>query len=240
MKAHYVALEDAEAAEAVVVIDVLRAFTTTAWAFERGASRVLAVSGHDEALALRDTLPTGTLVAGEEGGRRMDGFDFGNSPSEMQTADLTGADLILRTSAGTQGLLRTVGSRVAFAASFVVASATARSLAEAKVDEVVFVVTGASLGRDGDEDRACGELIAALVDDPHTDPGPYVARIGASDAAQGFFNEAFDWWPMADLELASEVDRFDMALLALADPELQAVELRRHVPHGDASPAAAR
>ncbi len=37
----------------VVVIDVLRAFTTAAFAFERGASRILPVSTVDEALALQ-------------------------------------------------------------------------------------------------------------------------------------------------------------------------------------------
>ena len=60
--------------------------------------------------------------------------------------------VVHRTSAGTQGLVRTVGSPLMLAASFVTVEATARRLACARPARVTFVITGASLGRDGDED----------------------------------------------------------------------------------------
>ena len=227
MKAKYVALDDAQPAAAVVVIDVLRAFTTVAWAFELGVRRVLAVDTRQRALAVRDMLPPGTLIAGEEGGRRMEGFDLGNSPQELQTADLAGRDLVLRTSAGTQGLIRTTGSHLALAGSFVVASATARALVDANIDEVEFIITGASLGRDGDEDLACAELIAALTADPSTDPGPYVERIATSDAGTSFLDDAKPWLPKEDFELACEVDRFNFALAARHDHASDTIELTR-------------
>lgn len=225
MKASYVSLDQAQPGEAVVVIDVLRAFTTVAWAFDRGARRVLAVDTPAGALALRDSLPDGSLVAGEEGGRRIDGFDLGNSPSEIQHADVADRQIVLRTSAGTQGLARTAGSGVALAASFVVAAATARHLADRDIDHVEFVITGASLGRDGDEDLACAELIVAMVSDPDVDPGPFVARIATSDAGRSFLSEDYPWMPAGDLDLASEVDRFTFALTASHDATHGAIEL---------------
>ena len=40
-----------------VVIDVLRAFTVTAWAFHLGAERIVLLRGLDEALALKARTP---------------------------------------------------------------------------------------------------------------------------------------------------------------------------------------
>ena len=60
MKHNFIFLPLAEADQArgaVVVIDVLRAFTTAAFAFTRGANRILPVSSVDEALALQQATP---------------------------------------------------------------------------------------------------------------------------------------------------------------------------------------
>lgn len=225
MKARYVALDEAQPGEAVVVIDVLRAFTTVAWAFDGGARRMLAVDTHASALRLRDTLPAGTLIAGEDGGKRMDGFDLGNSPIEIQNHDVAGRDIVLRTSAGTQGLNLTAGSEVALAASFVVAGATARALTQARIGQVDFIITGASLGRDGDEDLACAELIVAMTKDPNVDSRPFVERIATSDAGRHFLSDDYPWLPAADLAVASEVDRFGFALAARLDEAAGAIEL---------------
>jgi 2-phosphosulfolactate phosphatase len=219
-------LDGAAPAEAVVVIDVLRAFTTVAWAFELGIGRVLAVDDPVHALHLaREVLP-GSIAAGEQGGRPLDGFDLGNSPDALRGVDLTGRTLVHRTSAGTQGLARTVGSGLVLAASFVTAAATARTLRESGAREVVFVVTGASHGRDGDEDLACAELIAARAQGEDPDPAPFLARVAASDAGRNFVPDGPAWFSPVDLALACEVDRFDRVLTARPVRELGAVEVR--------------
>jgi 2-phosphosulfolactate phosphatase len=220
-------LDGAQPGAAVVVIDVLRAFTFEAWAFELGVSRVLAVDDAAHALTLaREVLP-GSLAAGEVGGRPLEGFDLGNSPSDLRTRDVAGRVLVHRTSAGTQGLARTAGSDLVLAASFVNAGATARALTAAGARDVTFVVTGASLGRDGDEDLACAELIAARLLGEDPDPAPYLARVPASDAGRVFAPDGPDWAPPVDLELACEVDRFDLTLVATPDAQLGAIEVRR-------------
>ncbi|MEX0705602.1 MAG: 2-phosphosulfolactate phosphatase, partial [Nitriliruptoraceae bacterium] len=143
MRSRFVDLSEAAAGDAVVVIDVLRAFTTVPWAHHLGARRILAVTSAEEAWALRDTHVPEALVAGEDGGRIIDGFDLGNSPSELTREAVDGRTIIHRTSAGTQGLSRTTGSRVVLAASFVTASATARALVVAGAQDVTYVITGA-------------------------------------------------------------------------------------------------
>ncbi len=67
-----------EATATVVVIDVLRAFTTAAFAFAAGIVDMTPVAGVQEALVLRERYP-GYLAAGEERGRPIAGFDLSNS-----------------------------------------------------------------------------------------------------------------------------------------------------------------
>ena len=71
----------------VVVVDVLRAFTTAAYAFASGASAIWLVGTVEEALDLSREIPD-ALTMGEEHGRRPDGFDFSNSPVGVANADL--------------------------------------------------------------------------------------------------------------------------------------------------------
>lgn len=217
----FVDLATAEPDEAVVVIDVLRAFTTVPWLFARGAGRVLAVASPSRAFALRDELHAAgvgpVVLAGEDGGRRLEGFDLGNSPTEVAALDLAGATVVHRTSAGTQGLARCAGSGRLLAASFVNAAATVAALQAARVEHVTFVITGASLGRDGDEDLACAELLAARLRGGDPDPQPFLARVAASDAGRAFGPGGPDWAPAADLAAACELDRFPDALVATSE-----------------------
>src|SRR6185295_5552202 len=74
---------------AVVVVDVLRAFTSAAYAFAAGASRIWLVQSVEEALAMK-AAHSGLLAMGEDLGRRVPGFDYSNSPAEVARADLGG------------------------------------------------------------------------------------------------------------------------------------------------------
>jgi len=197
----------------VVVVDVLRAFTVGALALAAGARAIRCVATVDEALRLRDANP-GSLAMGEHHhGRRVPGFDLGNSPSELSGVDLRDRLLIHRTSAGTQGLVgaASVTTRL-FAASFVCAGATAHAVAALEPDHVTFVSTGVD-HRDGDEDRACADYLAALLTGGHPDPGRYLPRVRSSDAAQAFSGDDPDF-PAADLDEALRLDAVDFALRA--------------------------
>lgn len=223
----FVPLADACPDEAVVVIDVLRAFTVQPWMFAQGATRLLTVAVADQALRLRDDHLPEAVLAGEEGGEQLEGFDLGNSPIQIQGTDLTGRTVIHRTSAGTQGLARTVGSGLVLAASFVTAGATARVLAAAEPARVTFVITGASLGRDGDEDLAAAELIAARLHGRDPDREPYLARIATSDAGRNFVPAGPSWASPADLDACAALDRFDHALQVVPADDVDALEVSR-------------
>src|SRR5207237_5230955 len=71
----------------VVAIDVIRAFTTAAFALAAGARDIMPVGTVEQALELRARFP-GALLMGEVGGYPIEGFDFGNSPSALLGRDL--------------------------------------------------------------------------------------------------------------------------------------------------------
>jgi len=217
MRLRQVTLEDpGRHGGVVVVVDVLRAFTVAALALHAGARAIRCVRTVTEALAERAANP-GSLAMGEVNGRRVPGFDLGNSPTELAAADLEGRLLVHRTSAGTQGLVGAAGSAaVLFAASFVCAGATARAVASVRSDDVTFVLTGVG-DRDGDEDRACADYIAALLTGGDADPEPYLRRVRASDAAQAFTGNDDPDLPASDIEHAVRLDAVDVALRADVD-----------------------
>lgn len=128
----------------VVVVDVLRAFTTAPYAFDAGASAIHLVATVEEAHDLKADNPD-VLTMGEDHGLRPAGFDFSNSPVAVSSADLTGRTLVQRTSAGTQGVVSATHAARLWATSLVCASATAGAVEEqalepAELDAVDAVV----------------------------------------------------------------------------------------------------
>jgi 2-phosphosulfolactate phosphatase len=212
MKFRYTTLETCSTAKsAVVVIDVLRAFSTAAYAFGAGAESITLVGGVREALELKAAIP-GSLVMGEVGGIKVEAFDFGNSPAEFLNLDLSGKALIQRTSAGTQGIVRARQAKMLLAASLCCAGATARFLHRIAPATIAFVITGAGPGEDGDEDLACAHYLEALLRGEPVASEAYLQRVLHSPAGSLFSDpEQPDFTPL-DLELCMQVDRFDFAM----------------------------
>jgi len=200
-----------EATGTVVAIDVIRAFTTAAFAFAAGARDILLVGEVEEAWALRQRFP-GSLVMGEVGGIKPQGFDLDNSPSALIGLDLGGRRLIQRTSAGTQGVVRSTRATALLASSFVCASATVRYLKHQPPKSVTFVVTGVGFHADGDEDAACADYLAAVLRGEAPDVAPYLARVRASSDGR-FFLEQPPRFPLSDMDCCLSVDRFDFAMV---------------------------
>jgi 2-phosphosulfolactate phosphatase len=199
--------------DAVVVIDVLRSFTTAAVALSRGARALFPVEGVAAAIALAGKVPNSLLVGAVAGGDPAPGFDFGNSPSELMAADLNGKNIVMSTAAGVRGLQRFRGVRHLFAGSLVCARATAEAIRTAGSRNVCFVITGDWVDRDGDEDIACADYLQSLLSGEKPDSAPFSRRVRESDFARRFGTDAWPNLPAADLELAAQADLFDFAML---------------------------
>jgi 2-phosphosulfolactate phosphatase len=219
-----------EARGTVVVIDVLRAFTTAALALDRGAEAIVLVADVDEALRLRERWP-GSLAMGEVDGARPDGFDLSNSPAEIAAADVAGRRLIHRTTAGTRGAFAAAaGARTLHAAAFVCAAATVAALAALDPDHVTFVITGRHGDLDGDDDRACAEFLAARLAGRAPDPDPFLERVRRSSAGRRFATDDDGPYHPADLAWALRLDHVPLALPVRREEGLLVIPAAEGVP----------
>ncbi|MCL2635704.1 MAG: 2-phosphosulfolactate phosphatase [Betaproteobacteria bacterium] len=198
--------------DTVVVIDVLRSFTTAAVALARGARAVHPVAGATAAASLRHSLPDCLAVGAIAGGDPLPGFDCGNSPAEVLTYLLNDRDVVLCTAVGVRGLQRFRHSRALYAASLVCARATATAIRAAGADEVCFVITGEWVDRNGDEDIACADYIEALLRGESPSAEDFARRVRASDFGRRFGCAAYPHLAAGDLQLASGVDRYAFAM----------------------------
>lgn len=191
----------------VLIIDVLRAFSTAAYAFSRGAKQIHLVSGVQEALDLKAKLPN-TKAMGEVGGLPPEGFDFGNSPTRILENDLTGITLVQRTGAGTQGAVRCVNAEVMLATSFVVAQGTMDYVHRLNPNEITFVITG---GFGNDEDVACADFLEKQFTGQETEAQEYIRRVYASRDALEHMPD-HPQFPKADLDYCSRINAFDFVM----------------------------
>ena len=91
--------------DAAVVIDVLRATTTIAWALENGAEAIQAFADLGELDTAAAAWPAAQrLRAGERGGKRVEGYDLGNSPLAVTPELVGGKRIFMSTTNGTRSL----------------------------------------------------------------------------------------------------------------------------------------
>jgi 2-phosphosulfolactate phosphatase len=201
----------------VVVVDVWRSFTTTAFAFAAGVRDILVAGSAEEAYELRQRFPRSTLVGmGELGGSPAEGFDYGNSPAALIDCDLSGQRVILCTPNGTPSMVKSKKAQLLIAGSFVCAGATVRYLRQQSVDRVTFVCTEAEI-----EDQAYAEYMTALLQGKIPDGAMMLGKIKQAALlhartllAHGRLTEARVNMLNADLDCCLALDHFNFAMVA--------------------------
>ena len=148
----------------VVAIDTLRATTTIAVAVASGA---LVETVKSIAEAKRRRKLNRVLIAGERGGRKIVGFDLGNSPAEIERAALSGKRLVLTTTNGTGAIARSAAADAIFAGALVNATAIARAVTKNRTRELVLLCAGRTTGVALEDLVGAGAIIDALL------PGPF-------------------------------------------------------------------
>jgi 2-phosphosulfolactate phosphatase len=196
---------------AVVVIDVLRAFTVSAYALAGGARECLLVITVEEARELAASIP-GAVISAEVDTLPIPGIAISNSPTQITHADLEGRSLVQRTSAGTPVISAVEPGHDIYAASLVVARATAQACLLRESESVTVIASG-----DFPEDHACAIYIESILNgsDANTDVEELLQPLYASERYKRL--AAGDWpgFPRTDLELALTADIFDFAMPAM-------------------------
>ncbi|MBB3127548.1 2-phosphosulfolactate phosphatase [Paenibacillus rhizosphaerae] len=111
--------------KSAVVIDVLRATSTMITALAQGATGLMPVETVPQAQQMRGDQ---TFVGGERYYKKIPGFQAGNSPHDYMTPEVAGKLVVLTTSNGTRGLLKSHKAARIFAASFMNGTACASAL----------------------------------------------------------------------------------------------------------------
>lgn len=198
----------------VVVVDVLRATTVIAHALANGAEQIIPAGSVEEALEFKAQLDRDVaLLCGEREGRRISGFDLGNSPLEYDRATVGGRSLVLASTNGTVVLSRCGGAVRTLTASFCNLSAVARAMRQ--TGGPWFIACSGKLGRACLEDLVCAGRLARLA---------LGADVSLDAAVSGHHRAA-----------ESGVERQDGLGIALALEAAYGTDLRelfRHCAHG--------
>ena len=210
---HATGIEGARRARGtVVVVDVLRSFTVSAYALAGGARECRLVSTVAEARALAARTP-GAVLCAEEDALPVEGIPISNSPTMITATELGGRVLIQRSTAGTQAALAASGSRDILAASLVVARATAQACLLRNPETLTLVASA-----DHPEDHACAHYIEALIRGMQPDLEQLLRPLRESERYRRALSGSWPGFPPSDLDLSLVADRFAFTMPAMREP----------------------
>jgi 2-phosphosulfolactate phosphatase len=229
---------DELAGKTVVVVDVLRATTTIIHALSAGATEVIPSLEVEEATRLAATRPGTALLGGERSGRKIPGFDLGNSPTEYTPDVVGGKSVIFTTTNGTRALNRCRKAQRVLIGAFVNISAICRELTD--VEQIAIVCAGTDGHVTREDTLFAGAVVHELVGQDsscrvqQTTAGqvlPYMLNDQAEIAADAWRASTHDltgFNPLGaalrasrggrnlieigaenDIDLAAEIDKFD-------------------------------
>lgn len=200
-----------EATGVAVIIDVFRAFTVEAYLMNNGVARIIPVGDMQMAYDYKKNHPNVILV-GERHGKILPGFDYGNSPSQLENANLKDKIIVHTTSAGTQGIANAKNADVILTGSFVNAKATAEFIKLNNYKDVSLVCMGLEATRQTEEDNLCAYYIKSLLENNPMDLNEKIEKLKTTSGEKFFDKRQQDVFPERDFHLSTEVDKFNFVL----------------------------
>jgi len=159
--------------DAAVVIDVLRATTTIAWSLQNGAEAIEAFAELEALDAAASAWPADRrLRAGERGGKRVDGYDLGNSPLAVTPELVGGKRIFMSTTNGTRSLAAVKPVPLLLTACLPNRTAVARRLVDRDCQRVWIVGSGWEGDYSLEDSLAAGAVASAAMEiavAPHRD-----------------------------------------------------------------------
>jgi 2-phosphosulfolactate phosphatase len=207
-------VENASKAEGLtVVIDVFRAYTTACYLINSGAEKIIIVETTQKALELKK-YNTEYILCGERQGYKPEGFDFGNSPSEIVDVDLKGKTVVLTTSLGTLGLINAKNSSEKITASFVNLASVADYIKKRDISKLSIICTSSFHKNSKDEDYVCAVLLSKLITGEKINFNNEIKMLIKRGYAKPFFDPNFKSHPKEDFDLCTELNKFKFVLRA--------------------------
>ncbi|WP_320664238.1 2-phosphosulfolactate phosphatase family protein [Prochlorococcus sp. MIT 1223] len=151
--------------DTAVVIDVLRATTTIAWAFTNGADSVQTFIDLKELQQESLKWPVEQrLLIGERGGKTLKGFDLGNSPLGVTPEIVKGKRIFMSTTNGTKALNRVRDFNNVYTLSLPNRSAVAERILLDKTDDICILGSGWEGSYSLEDSLAAGALASFLLE----------------------------------------------------------------------------
>jgi len=189
-----------------VLIDVFRASSTITTMFGKGVESIIAVGGLEQAHELKERYPDYLLV-GERGGEKINGFDYGNSPTYFSKMDLKGKKAILTTSSGTQGIVNAKRIDELVVGCFLNANAVVDYIRKQDPKNVTLMAIGFGGTEAADEDQYCAQyLTGLLIGDEDLDFQDIKAAILKSKGAKRLRDSSQE----DDLEFSLRLDTYNV------------------------------
>lgn len=226
------------AGSTVVVVDILRATTTIAYALAAGAAKVVPLLEVDRALAMKSEIGAAGVLGGERGGKKIPGFDLGNSPGEYTRNSVGGKTVLFTTTNGTRALEMCRQASRVLLGSFANFSSVCREVAELERLDILCAGTDSQITR---EDVL---FAGAVIDDLHRRGGTVLTNDQADIACDAWRAATLDFGgpkPLAeflrastggrnlieigherDIEIAAQIDKFEV----LPELDLKSWEIR--------------
>ena len=200
-----------EAEGLAVIIDVFRAFSFECYVMNNNAVTVIPVGSKEIAYKLKEENPD-YILAGERKGKILEGFDYGNSPTQIENIDFTGKTVIHTTSAGTQGIDNAINAKEIITGSLINAKAIAEYIKKSRYETVSLVCMGLEAISQTEEDNLCAEYIKAILENREVDLERQIEELKLTSAAKFFDKARNDVFPEKDFYLCTEVDKFNFVL----------------------------
>ena len=226
---HLHLIEGAKQAEGLtVIIDVFRAFSLECYLHDMNVKAIRPVGSIEDAFRLGEIIPDSVLV-GERGGKKCEGFDYGNSPSSVDREHVAGKTIIHTTSAGTQGIVNAQNASEVITGSLVNAKAIVEYIKKKNPEVVSIVAMGTAGTRTNPEDELCAEYLISMLED-RTMPD-IEERIAAlrTNGGEHFFNpDRQEIFPEADFWMCIKYDQFPF-VIRIEEDELGFVAVKETV-----------
>ena len=216
-------LEGAQTARGVaVIIDVFRAFTCEPLLFSMGIEKSILVGTPQEAFALKEKKNELVLI-GEVEGIPIEGFDLGNSPSEILKkgrAFFEGKTVVHRTSSGVQGVLTALDvADEVLPGSYALAGSIAQYIRSKQPSRVSLVSMGWALKHRAPEDEWCGRYIAHLLGVRDYNHNEAIKEILYNQTTQKFFDPEKPHFPPEDPIMCLQLNVYNFVLRAERDAD---------------------
>lgn len=198
--------------ELIIVIDVLRAFTTACYVINNNPTDYIIVPDLNSAYSLKKENPNYILI-GERNGYNIPGFDYGNSPTEIKNVDFSNKTIVHTTTLGTRGIVNALNhTKDVITGSFINAKAIINYIKKENPNNIyLFCTSGTS---DNNEDLMFAKYIKGYFENKPLNISVIRKNLMKHESGIRYLINPRTKYSKRDFFLALELDKFNFIIKA--------------------------